>query len=95
MKNWNGMKRMWNWYEKGKRKEEKRRRGSKHRPTYKMGSGITHSENKYNKAPGEDKIVAELIKHGGEALVNAMYKLIRTIWETENTQEMWKVGKRR
>jgi hypothetical protein len=46
MKDWNGMKRMWNQYEKGKRKEEKRRRGSKHRPTYKMGSGITHSENK-------------------------------------------------
>ena len=29
-----------------KRKEEKRRRESKHRPTYKMGSGIPHPENK-------------------------------------------------
>jgi hypothetical protein len=32
-----------------------------------------------NKAPGEDNIAAELIKYGGKELLDAMYKLIRTI----------------
>ena len=46
MKEWNGMKRTWNQYKEGKKKEEKRRGGSKRQPTYKMGSGISHPENK-------------------------------------------------
>jgi len=36
--------------------------------------------------------VAELIKYGGKALVDAMYKLIRTIWETKKMPERWKLG---
>jgi sorting nexin-29 len=47
---------------------------------------------KDNKAPVEDNIAEELIKHGGEALVDAMYKLIRTIWKTEKIPERWKLG---
>jgi len=50
-----------------------------------------YSTSKNNKAPGEDIIVVELIKHGGEAQVDAMYKLIRTIWETEKMPESWKL----
>jgi len=50
-----------------------------------------HIQKENNKAPGEDNIAAELITHGGEALVDAMYKLIRTIWETEKMPERWKL----
>jgi hypothetical protein len=36
-----------------------------------------------NKAPGEDSIIAELIKYGGKGIINAMHKLIIMIWITE------------
>jgi hypothetical protein len=42
---------------------------------------------KNNRAPGEDNIAAQLIKYGGKELLDAMYKLIRTIWETERMPE--------
>ena len=45
-----------------------------------------------NKAPGEDNVAAELIKYGGKEQLDAMYKLIRTIWETEEMPESWKLG---
>jgi hypothetical protein len=36
-----------------------------------------------NRAPGEDGLSAELFKYGGEELINSMYTLIRSVWESE------------
>jgi hypothetical protein len=37
-----------------------------------------------NRAPGEDTIVVELIKYGGEEVIYAVYESIKLIWTTEN-----------
>jgi hypothetical protein len=37
---------------------------------------------KHNKAPGEDGITTELMKHG-EGIIEPIYKLISMIWTTE------------
>jgi sorting nexin-29 len=42
--------------------------------------------------PGEDNTAADLIKYGGKELLDAVYKLIRTIWETERMPESLKLG---
>ena len=41
---------------------------------------------KNNKAAGTDGIHPELIKYGGNKLLNRMYELIRQIWEEERKQ---------
>lgn len=35
---------------------------------------------KNQKSPGEDEVTAELIKNGGEELINKIHKLIQDIW---------------
>jgi hypothetical protein len=36
-----------------------------------------------NKAPGTDGIPAELLKHGGQEVINKIQKLMGIIWEGE------------
>lgn len=38
---------------------------------------------KNNKSPGENKLVAELFKNGGEMIKSEIWKMIKVIWETE------------
>ena len=45
---------------------------------------------KNNKAAGTDGIHPELIKYGGNKLLNRMYELVRQIWEEERIPEEWK-----
>jgi len=40
---------------------------------------------KNGKSPGVDNIPGELIKYGGESMINVMFKLFKQIWR------MWKV----
>ena len=39
---------------------------------------------------GTDGIHPELIKYGGNKLLNRMYELVRQIWEEERIPEEWK-----
>jgi len=41
-------------------------------------------------AAGTDGIHPELIKYGGNKLLNRMYALVRQIWEKERKPEEWK-----
>jgi len=45
---------------------------------------------KNNKAAGTDGIHQELIKYGGNKLLNRIYELLRLIWEEEKLPEEWK-----
>jgi len=45
---------------------------------------------KSNKVPGTDGIHLELMKYGGNKLLNRMYELVRQIWEEERIPEEWK-----
>jgi hypothetical protein len=42
------------------------------------------------KAPGSDKILAELIKYGGEEMHKSTFKICQKIWEEERMPEDWK-----
>ena len=45
---------------------------------------------KNNKVAGTDGIHLELIKYGGNKLLNRMYELVTQIWEEERIPEEWK-----
>jgi len=48
---------------------------------------------KNNKAAGTDGIHLELIKYGGNELLNGIFELVRHIWEEERIPEEWKETK--
>uniref|UniRef100_A0A8D9EGY4 Craniofacial development protein 2 n=1 Tax=Cacopsylla melanoneura TaxID=428564 RepID=A0A8D9EGY4_9HEMI len=45
-----------------------------------------------NRAPGEDDVVAELIKYGGYAVENTIHDIIKEVWENETMPDSWNVG---
>ena len=45
---------------------------------------------KTQKSPGIDNIPAELIKHGGEAMIDAFMIICQKIWETKTWPEQTK-----
>ncbi|KAL4100839.1 hypothetical protein QTP88_020868 [Uroleucon formosanum] len=44
---------------------------------------------KNNKSPGENNVVAELLKNGGNAIKDEIWKMIKEIWETEVMPGDW------
>ena len=44
---------------------------------------------KAQKSPGIDNVPAELIKHGGEAMIDAFMIICQKIWETKTWPEKW------
>ena len=44
---------------------------------------------KTQQSPGVDKAPAELIKHGGEAMIDAFMIIYQKIWETKTWPEEW------
>ena len=42
-----------------------------------------------NKAPGSDKVPAELLRYGGETTLEAMHKICEGIWETGEWPDDW------
>ena len=55
---------------------------------FEMGMNI--EKLKSHRAPGTDKIPAELIKAGGRVIRSQIHKLINSIWNKEELPEQWK-----
>ena len=47
---------------------------------------------KSGKAPGADRVSAEMLKAGGEVTMGALTEIFEGIWETEETPGDWKMG---
>ena len=45
---------------------------------------------KSNKSAGHDEVVAEMLKHGGEQVIQEMHKICNAAWEKGQTPEEWK-----
>jgi hypothetical protein len=45
---------------------------------------------KQYKSPGSDQIPVELIQAGGEILLSAIHKLIKSVWNKEELPDQWK-----
>jgi len=45
-----------------------------------------------NNAPCTDSIPAELLKHGGQEVINKIQILMGIIWEKESIPEEWKLS---
>ena len=42
------------------------------------------------KAGGDDRIVAELVKNGGEAMIDWMMELVQEVWKTRQVPQEWR-----
>ena len=42
------------------------------------------------KSAGDDRIVAELLKNGGEAMIDWLWELLQTVWRTRQVPSEWK-----
>ena len=42
------------------------------------------------KSAGDDRIVAELLKNGGEAIINWLWELLKMVWKTRQVPSEWK-----
>jgi len=60
-------------------------------PTWEEIKGQVHRL-KNHKSPGEDCVQAELLKKGGEDVIQWIWQVISIVWTTEKLPDDWKVA---